>query len=241
LKEEIALKKWILFLAIAVLTLGLVPPAAQSLTLDSVGGTWSNPVGTTATLINDVPILYGNGFENQARWGTPAGSGGQSGLGFTGVAPPATSFPPEIAFELGQLRHFNNPTTGNPMTSIQLNVPTVFSDPPVSPSFTFTFAINETPNTTGDPYLDRDFIYFPSAFPTQTFDIGGTMYTLKLLGFGDNAGSLFSQFESNEGGTNATLLWGKITTEVVPLPGAVWLLGSGLLGLAGLRLRVRKR
>jgi hypothetical protein len=233
------LKKWILFLGIAALTLCLVPFTAQALTLNSVSGTWQN-ADIAAVTYTSAGIAYGNGTENQARWGVSTGYG-QSGLGFTGVSPPPTSFAAETAFELGLLRHFNNPVYEPVATSIELNVSTIFGDPAVSPSFVFTFGINETPNSTGNDYLDRDFIYFPSAFSSQTFDIGGTLYTLKLLGFGADADHLVSQFESNEHATNSTLLWAKITTETppVPIPGAVWLLGSGLLGLVGLR-RFRK-
>ena len=194
----------VMMFGFAILAMALIlglPPAAQALTLASVDETWLNPVGATVTY-STVPISYGNEDEAQARWGGDTGSG-QSGLGFTGVSPPSTTFETETPFELGQLRHFNNPVFAPVVTSIDLNVATVFSDPAVSPSFTFTFAVNETPNDTGDPVLDQDYIYFPSSFPDETFTIGDTIYTLKLLGFGPDAENLVSQFASPEGTTNS--------------------------------------
>ncbi len=214
-----------LFLALTLIVSAANVPPALALTLDQVTGTWQNVVG--GTNINFPTV----GTEVQVRWGTSVGYG-QSGLGFAGSAPPQLTFDPEDAFMLGTLTHYNNPISGGTAaSSVQLVINLDFSVPEVNPSFTFTFNINETPNTTGDDWLDRDFIYFPSSFPTETFTIGDTIYTLKLLGFGASADNLQSQFESPENGSNSTYLWGTITTEVVPLPGSVWLLGSGLPGL----------
>lgn len=45
-------------------------------------------------------------------------------------------------------------------------------------------------------------------------------------------------FTSSEGGVNNLYL--EIQAEPIPIPGAVWLLGSGLIGIAGVRKKFKK-
>jgi hypothetical protein len=85
---------------------------------------------------------------------------------------------------------------------------------------------------------DDDYISFPDSYASQSVDIGGTLYTLQLLGFGSSASTLVDQFQSPEGDVRSTLLWGQITEQVVPVPGAA-LLGVLGLSVAGIKLRRR--
>jgi hypothetical protein len=60
-------------------------PAMAALTLDTVDGAWSNPVGGVGiAYIDGVAVAYGNTLQDQIRWGTPYHQPHQSGLGFTG-------------------------------------------------------------------------------------------------------------------------------------------------------------
>jgi hypothetical protein len=218
---------------LALTVLFFLAGPAGAITSSSVDGDWSTVIGGGATVnfVNGVSVVYGNGSEDQVRWGTTTGFG-QSGLGFTGAAPPPASFGVGEAFQVGQLRHFNTPiAAGTGVSAVNLSINQAFSSPPgQSGPFTFTLLVNETPNTTGGSPGNDDFILFPSDLPSKTFEIDGTLFELKLLGFGPSAQTLTSQFQSPEGGTNTTLLWGRI--DVIPAPGAVLLgaLGAGLVG-----------
>lgn len=214
---------------------------AQALSLQSVEGSWSNIVGgKNINFYDDVTTEYGNSLEDQVRWGDPA-ERYQSGLGFTGVVSGRTFESGDI-FEIGQLRHFNHPIyAGSAASAAMLTLNVAFNNPAgVAEMFDFTFAIDETPNSPGPPLSD-DIIDFPATALVHSFSIGDADYTFQLLGFGPTADKLINYFQSPEGVTNATQLWGKIehVPSTVPEPGSLFLLGWGLLGLAGLRKKFR--
>jgi hypothetical protein len=219
--------------------------SALDLTLSEVKGEFENTVGgTDVTYYTDLDHEddYGNDLEAQVRWGIPVEED-QSGLGFTGVAPPASSFNFDDVFEIGQLRHFNNnQQPGTSASATDLAITMKFTTPSGEYTPSFTFDIEETPNT-GDPPVGDDFITFPSSIPDETFPYGGKNYTLELLGFGDTSDDLIDKFISPEYSTNATLLWGKITEseDIIPEPTTIFLMGFGILGLAGIVARQRRK
>jgi len=199
--------------------------AMAQLSLAAVDGDWSNPVradgvpNDAAMLItynNSQPVSYGNHLQDQIRWGEVTANGGylQSGLGFTGIEDDLVGGPfpvvENVAFEIGQLVHFNKAViTGTTAKSADLTIIMTFGTDDYS--FTFKLGVDETPNS-ALPYTPEsdDWIYFPNSIASEIVNIGGTDYSLQLLGFGNTPGTLVDEFRSKEGETNATLLWGMI-------------------------------
>jgi hypothetical protein len=71
----------------------------------------------------------------------------------------------------------------------------------------------------------------PSVLGSATFDI-----TIPGVTSASTLSHVVFQFGTDDG---HNLITGVVSSPV-PIPGAVWLLGSGLIGLAGIRRRFRK-
>ncbi len=190
----------------------------SALTLSGSVGYWSNPIIEQNA---NTRIQYQTfGFENQIRWGIPATSGApNSALGFTGVG--ATTFNPGDIFQLGTLRHYNNPVFAPSPTAVDLSLNLAFSNPGISQNFRFTFNINETPNNLTShpggvcPYFSitpcSDRIAWSNAISSNTFNVGGINYQLELLGFRNSpTGGLVTEFISQENQINTVSLFGRL-------------------------------
>lgn len=160
----------------------------------------------------------------QVRWGTPAFTTEQSGLGFDPAASHVIVY--EESFAIGSLTHFNFPTysgTWSSGVSLDLHLridPSVAGPALFDESISIPFTIYETPNA--DP------CEFPSTTPcadkitfgTSTFQVGTatatTVYELEILGFVDpNSPTPIDGLISNEHLTSSAVLMGVLRESCI--------------------------
>jgi hypothetical protein len=208
---------------------------AASLAIQNTTGTWSSYDydNTTAQYAPD----YVQGVNtNSLYWGYPYVTGQPESLIFQGNATPGAIYTP---FAVGALTHANNAIWGSTnITSANLKLHLSLADAP-SLDFTYKFDIFQS-GYNADPHLSyRDTLTFSPVGSTQ-FSLGGQTYAFTLNGFLDN-GQIWSNIVIEDGQTvTQAPLYATISTVTpVPAPAALWLLGSGLIGLAGFAKRKR--
>lgn len=204
------------------------------------------------------PIEVHGVGSNNFTWGTPTYISGNHGpisepnrLRWD-AASPLVGVNTETEFLLGKLTYFNGTVlTGTTPDFVSLKIGLSLSAPDViNQNFEFKMGLNTTPNTHTNPNLNADYVYFPSNFPNTTITIGGTVYTLEIVGFRDFGGqnalqSDAKQFHVLEQGRAWANLYGKITAnfppDVSPAPEPASIISAATAGLIGLAYAARRR
>lgn len=143
-------------------------------------------------------------------------------------------------FIAGYLNFYNGKIkSGTQAESVDLSLTLDFTTPSsFSETFTYGFSLDNVVNPTGDTTT------FLSSVPTKFYSYAGIDYYFELLGFGihtNNGIQLVDEIFLKEGKDKTVKLLGQFTSmpSEVPLPAAVWLFGSGLMGFMAMRRRAK--
>lgn len=219
-------------------------------------GSFDNPVAGywDYTSINNNDLGVAAGDASVFNWGKTrrywrgcdkwSGCVRHSNFSFDGVGSDLadTGFSAAVgqSFSLGDFTYTNEATyysrnvTGVDFT-IGLNIDGVgFTD------FTYGMEIINTPNNSAN---SKDYAALSNGIVSQSFFYGGTEYELEILGFSRDNGVTFESYTWAREHTSTTAqVYARFNTVApVPVPGAVWLFGSGLMGLATMMRQRRKK
>ncbi len=135
----------------------------------------------------------------------------------------------EFAVGTGDFAFLSPAVSGNLFTSMPFDATGAIATP-INPLFTITTLAGNTARTVSFS-LQSGTVFKNINGGVETWTVAGTG-TFTLDGFDDTAGN----FVYTNQGNNSTSFSAQAVSEV-PLPAAVWLFGTGLLGLAGVARR----
>lgn len=141
-------------------------------------------------------------------------------------------------FSLGTLSFYNGIiNAGTEATSVDFALTLDFSAPSsFGETFTHNFGLMNTPNPQGDS------VSLLNSAPSYFYSYEGNDYYFELLGF-KSGDTILSEIFLDEGKFKKYQLIGQFTAlpSEVPLPAAVWLFGSGLMGFMAIRRRAKSQ
>lgn len=210
----------------------------------SVSGSFLNPGFSDPSSLH---YLFNNDQASDANlpavaefgWGVNIDALASSRFQFDGLKG-NTSLPTDspVLINLGSFRYTNLPTllVGKTVT-VDLKLNLAMGDPVKQTDFSYGLKVDNTPGK-GVPDT-MQILSMPGEF---LFNVKGIDYKLAPAGFSADNGSHFpAAFTLAEGGTLNMGLYAQLNrVSLVPVPSAVWLFGSALLGLAGISRRTRQ-
>ncbi len=225
-----------MFVLSSIVLMTTLGSASATTFTGSAVGSWGTPTGTAQ---GDVYTVTNHDVGGVASFDFGVADTGSfdnlftfNGVGSDGAA--GFSANPEQIFDVGHFTYANGSTFNwSQYTSIGLSIDLIIAG--VGPiTFTYDFAIDATPNNTGNPILDGDIVTITDGITSTNFVYNGVSYTLALDGFSTDGGTtITSQFLSPEGSTADADIYATITSHVaaVPEPGSLALFGAAVLGL----------
>ena len=218
---------------------GMVAPAkaATLFTIDTVDGDWANAVtvpAAGATIANS----SGTNATSTVRWGTTSGQ--QSGYDYASPVPPVAADSMGTPFAIGDFTHLNFPIGTPFLTNVDLKLDVQQTLGANAFAITHTFAMThlETSNIGAGCCPAVVTILNPTA--NVSFFVGVDEHFFNLLGFSQDAGATFTtMFNTAEKASNVATLYATITHKhvSVPEPATMLLMGIGMAGLMGSRIR----
>ncbi|WP_430009221.1 choice-of-anchor K domain-containing protein [Methylophaga lonarensis] len=205
----------------------------------STSGTFDNPTGAANMQVTGVGT-------NTLQWGEGAAIGQSCFLWWcsTNYSDPSLlsfngqGFVTDVdqTFKVGSMYFYNGTIyAGTEASSVDFNLTFDFTLPNAfQETFTYNFALENTPNPAGDS------VVILSAAPEYFYTFEGNDYYFELLGF-SYGGQVFDTIFAKELKGKTVKLLGQFTSipSEVPLPAAVWLFGSGLMGFMAFRRRAK--
>jgi len=222
-------------LLLTALLLGSIS-ANASVVQGTSAGLFTNPTGEKKLVTSGVG-------SNHFTWGTPSiSTEPPSSLSYVGNS---FNVNENEGFVFGTLTFFNGTLlSGTGANHIDLDIDFNLNQPTNSTeSFSFHLDLINTPNISRSAAENADFVDFNNTFSSSTLLSGNIEYTLEFIGFQNLNGDGFSvdhSFRVLENSSASVDLVGRLTSidssvSAVPVPAAVWLFGSSLIGLAGVR------